>query len=485
MGISNSSQVQFKLYTSSLSNFKTWIESNKSSNIGTIFFITQERTIYLDGLYYGFGTSGIQGIQSDIGDIQSDIQALETWQEQIGTQTSGLTGATNTLIQWVSALSEKFNGSSIIGQQGPSPDLDTTISIYDGQGPVNAVDAINKLAAKLNTLAGSDGAVTSVQGAAETGKFVSSIGKQGNIITVTYTQPEDTDVKFNGATSGQISITGDNVQEGFQSVAAQLNGHQTRIAAAETEISGTQSRVAALEGTVSSSIQGVQSEISSKISELKGTIPEGFTGNQTVGGAIQKALDVESTLNTLTDSGQVAQNAQKIENLIAELRDLEGESGDLVGTLIDKLEVLLQYANTRTQDGSQPGGGYYNVNGHQSNTLQGIISELEDEIADEIAALGTASAQGYQSAIEALDAEVNAGNTTTATQSTASSHIGVQVTEVDGKLTEIKTFENDIASAQQLTTVGNQAANADVNAATALTRLTWTVIGEPEPEPEP
>lgn len=453
MDIRNTSQVQFKLYTSSLSNFTTWIESNKSSNIGTIFFLTQEKTIYLDGLYYGLGASGVQG-------IQSDIQALETWQSKIGNETEGLTTATKSLIQWVSELSQKFNGSSITGPngfQGPSPDLDKTISVYGAQGPVNAVDAINKLAAKLNTLAGSDGAVTSVQGTAEPGKFVSNIDKQGNVITVTYTQIEDTNVKFNGAQSQDIKITGDNVQEGFQSVAGHLNTQKITL-------DGAQGRITTLEGTVSSNIAGVQTEIGLKNAELKteiiGDIPEGFTGNQTVGGAIQKALDVESTLNTLTDSGQVAQNAQKIENLIAELRDLEGEPGDLVGTLIDKLEVLLQYANTDTIDSQQ---GYYRVNGHQSNTLQGIINELESKINT----VGTTGAQAE------IDAKINALDGTQGAQTT---HIDVTVVQEDGKIKSVTLHENDIASAAQLETVGNQAA-------TALTRLTWTVIGEPEPEP--
>ena len=448
----NNSQIKFKLYTGSLESFKQW--SGKSESPGDIFFLTQEKTIYLDGIYYGLGASGVSS-------IQSDIQALETWQEQIGTQTSGLTGATNTLIKWVSALSEQFNGSSIIGQQGPSPALNTNISVYGAQGPVNAVDAINKLAEKLNTLAGSEGAVTGVQGAAEAGNFVSNIGKQGNVITVTYTKIEDTDVKFNEATSGQISITGDNVQKGFQSVAGHLNTQKITL-------DGAQSRITTLEGTVSSSIAGVQTEIGLKKAEVKseiiGTIPTGFTGSQTVGGAIQKALDVESTLNTLTNSGQVAQNAQKIENLIAELRDLEGESGDLVGTLIDKLEVLLQYASTTNDNGEQGGQGYYSVNSGYQNTLQGIIDALEDKID----ALGTANTQGYESAIEALDSEVIGYQ----------AHIGVQVTEVDGKLSEIKVTENDIASATELTTVGTQAAHADAAAANALTQLTWIVIGQ-------
>jgi hypothetical protein len=129
-----------------------------------------------------------------------------------------------------------------------------------------------------------------------------------------------------------------------------------------------------------------------------------------------------------------SQNAQTIQNIIAELEGSTATAG--WSTLVDKLSGM-----TYVNDGATV-----------------TASTVAEYVEARIAAVNAANAEG----IEGLDATV--GSTVIA----ADKHVAVQVTEVDGKLTDVTVVEDDIASATALAALDTTAVKS-VNGATGNT----------------
>ena len=77
--------------------------------------------------------------------------------------------------------------------------------------------------------------------------------------------------------------------------------------------------------------------------------------------------------------------------------------------------------------------------------------------------------------IAKLDATVR-GNLTQNDAIAANKHVGVKVVETDGKLTEVKVVEKDIASAASLTALTSTVNELSEKVENQGSQLTWTVI---------
>ena len=68
------------------------------------------------------------------------------------------------------------------------------------------------------------------------------------------------------------------------------------------------------------------------------------------------------------------------------------------------------------------------------------------------------------------------GQLTEADKVEATKHVGVKVVETDGKLTEVKVVEDDIASKQELSALKQEVSNIKNTVTSQGNQLTWKVI---------
>ena len=421
----NKTLVQFQLCTE-----KTKLGT---PDAGTIVFIQDTKELYLDGNCYGLSAT--------------DAEALSTATSNISTLTTNFNAhlqLTNGLVDYVKNLRKFADGATDNNLEGP-----VLITRDSGvlQGKDNVKAAINALAEAVDTLKAH--VWTAVTKPDNAGQFATSVtqGTDGSI-TVTYKNVESTDVKR--TEEQQASIAGATVEDALGTLknaaeAAQNTANQN--ASDITVIKGTG------DGSISKAVSDAKSEL---IGTGEGVWAEGELKTLTKLRDLIKANAAKiSTLQGVDDG-----TAEKLEAIVNELKTA-GENGDFAGTLLDK---FLQLYGT-------PEDGKYTANGGKHTTLQEIINAIETRITT----VNDTLSGSLTSTIQGLDA-TKRGQLTEADAVEDTKHVGVKVVETDGKLTEVKVVEKDIASAASLTALASTVTELSEKVENQGSQLTWTVI---------
>ena len=424
--ITNSTQVQFQLSASR--------DKLGAPAAGTIVFIQKSKELYLDGVYYGLSTDDAAKLEKAV----TDISALTT-------SANEHLQLTETLVNYVKNLRKFADGATDNSLEGP------VLTTHDEgvlQGKDNVVDAIDALAAAVDKLKAH--VWTAVTKPGDAGQFATSVtqGTDGSI-TVTYKDAMSTDVKR--TEEQQASIAGATVEDALGTLknaaeAAQNTANQN--ASDITVIKGTG------DGSISKAVSDAKSEL---IGTGEGVWAEGELKTLTKLRDLIKANAAKiSTLQGIDDG-----TAERLEAIVNELKTA-GENGEFAGTLLDKFLTLY---------GTPTDGKFTVFDGDPQTTLQGIIDAIETRITN----INTALSNSLTSTIEGLDATVR-GQLTEADEVDGNNHVGVKVVETDGKLTEVKVVEKDIASAASLTALTATVTELSEKVENQSGQLTWTVI---------
>lgn len=424
--ITNSTQVQFQLSASR--------DKLGTPAAGTIVFIQKSKELYLDGVYYGLSTDDAEKLEKAVTDI-SALTASVNEHLQL----------TETLLNYVKNLRKFADGATDNSLEGP------VLTTHDSgvlQGKNNVVDAIDALAAAVDTLKAH--VWTAVTKPGDAGQFATSVTQNTDgSITVDYADVKSTDVKRD---ANQNGIDGATVEDALVTL-------KNAAEAAQNTANQNASDITVIKGTGDGSISKAVSDAKS---ELIGTGEGVWVGDEAKTLTHLRELITANAKQIEGLTGVDSETATKISNIIEELKQVsDSEAGDFANTLLDKLLAL--YGN--------PEDGKYTANGGKHTTLQEIINAIETRITD----VNNALSGSLTSTIEGLDA-TKSGQLTEADKVVDGKHVGVKVVETDGKLTEVKVVENDIASAEALTNLTIEVGKLSEKVTNQGAQLTWTVV---------
>ena len=422
----NKTQVQFQLCNSA--NLGT-------PAAGTIVFIQDTEQLYLDGTYYGLSTK-------DAADLKTAVKDIGTLNGKV----SGLTSMSQSLVAYVANLRKFADGAAENSTEGP------VLTTHDSgvlKGKDNVKAAIDALATAVDRL--NVKAWTVVTKPGDAGQFATSVtqGTDGSI-TVSYADVKSTDVKRD--TTQQQSIAGATVEAALETLKEKAN-------AAQNKADENASKIEAINGNGDGSISKAVSDAKS---DLIGLVEGVWVGDEakTLTHLRELIKNNADTIGNLTNLD--TEKANQISKIIAELRQIsDNEEGSFANTLLDKLLVL--YGN--------PTDGKYRVNGADKTALQDIINAIETEITN-----------GDKAVTGAITTEINKLDATQRGQLTVDDtletgkHVGVKVVETDGKLTEVKVVENDIASQESLNDLTTKVDSLSEKVTNQGGQLTWKVI---------
>lgn len=421
----NKTQVQFQLCTQK-ANLGT-------PTVGTIVFIQDTEELYLDGVYYGLSKDDAATLAKAVTDISGLTGSV-----------NGLTTISNSLLAYVKNLRKFADGAAENSTTGP------VLTTHDSgvlTGTTNVKDAIDALATAVDRL--NVKSWTAVTKPGDAGQFATSVeqGTDGSI-TVSYTDVKSTDVKRD--TTQQQSIAGATVEAALETLKGQAAAAQAKADANETAIR-------TINGTGDGSISKAVSDAKEA---LIGTGVNVWDGEEAKTLTHLRELIKANAGQISTLLGVDKDTAAKLTAIINELQTA-GENGDFAGTLLDKFLTLY----------GTPKDGKYDVNGGKETTLQGIINAIETRITN----VNNTLSGNLTSAIQDLDA-TQRGHLTTNDEVDGNNHVGVKVVETDGKLTEVKVVEKDIASASDLTALTSRVDEIKNTVDSQGGQLTWKVI---------
>lgn len=399
---------------------------------GTIVFIQDTKELYLDGTYYGLSTDAAKTLSDAVANIGTLTDGV-----------SGLVDVTTNLTTYVANLRKFADGAAANSATGPV--LKTREGVLTGK--TNVKDAIDALAAAVDTLNAHKWTAVTKPGNA--GQFATSVeqGIDGSI-TVKYADVKSTDVKR--TTEQQASITGATVEAALETLKGKAKAAQDKADANATAI-----------GVINGTGEGsISKAVSDAKSELIGTGEGVWAADEVKTLTKLRDLIKANATQISTLQGVDKDTAAKLTAIVNELKTA-GENGDFAGTLLDKFLTLY----------GTPTDGQYDVNGGKQTTLQGIISAIETRITN----VNTALSNSLTSTIQGLDA-TKRGQLTEADEVEDTKHVGVKVVETDGKLTEVKVVEKDIASAQALSNLTTTVNGINDKVTSQGNQLTWTVI---------
>lgn len=427
-----------------IENNKTQVQFQLSANrdklgtpaAGTIVFIKDTKELYLDGVYYGLSTT-------DAATLAQAVANLGTLDQTVHDHLN----LTNGLVNYVANLRKFADGEAVNSAEGP-----VLITRPEGvlKGKDNVKAAIDALATAVDKLTGHTW--TAVNKPSNAGQFATSVEqKDDGSITVSYADVKSTDVKRD---TNQNDIEGATVEDALVTLKGKAEAAQAKADANETAIgviNGNKDQA----GSIANAVKVAKEE-------LIGTGVGVWVGNEA-----QTLTHLRELIKTNADTiGNLTKldtdKANQISKIIDELRQVsDNEEGSFANTLLDKLLVL--YGN--------PIDGKYTVNGTDKTALQDIITAIENEIS-----AGDNTVTGkITTEINKLDATVR-GQLTEADALETGKHVGVKVVETDGKLTEVKVVENNIASASELTALSTKVDQIKNTVDSQGSQLTWKVI---------
>ena len=414
--ITNSTQVQFQICP---------LKTNLGTpDAGNIVFIKDTNELYLDGTYYGLSAN--------------DAAALKTATQNIATLTGGvsdLTQAIGLLTNYVQNLRKFADGATEITLEGP------VLTTHDSgvlQGKDNVKAAIDALAAAVDTLKAHTW--TAVNKDPRDPKFATSVtqGTDGSI-HVDYDDAMSTDVKRETNKNG---IEGATVEDALRTLKGNLdttNQNVSNNASAITKINGPENET----GSIANAVKVAKEALIGMKPDVWGADEEH---------TLTQLRELISTLNGLD-----ADTATRLKAIVDELKNADGTATgiDLANTLLDKFLQL--YDN--------PTDGKFRVNEQDRTRLQDIITEIETEIGEKI-----------NGAIQGLNATISDQLAKDADTVVAGKHVGVKVVEENGELTSVTVVEDDIASANELSTLKTEVSGIKTTVEKHEGQLTWKVI---------
>lgn len=426
----NKTQVQFQLCKTK-ANLGT-------PAAGTIVFIQDTNELYLDGTYYGLSTAAAKELST----ATSNISTLTT-------NFNSHLELTKTLTTYIANLRKFADGADANSTEGP---VLTTHNSGVLTGKTNVKDAIDALAAAVDQL--NVKVWTEVNKPTDAGQFATSVtqGTDGSI-TVSYADVKSIDVKRD---ENQNGIAGATVEEALVTLKGKAEAAQAKADA---------------NGTAIEKINGPENETGSIANAVKVAKEELIGTGENVWAADEvktltklRELITANAKKISTLQGVDDGTAAKLEAIVNELKNADGnnvEGFDFANTLLDKFLTLY----------GTPNNGEYTVNSGKQTTLQGIINAIETRITN----VNNTLSGNLTSTIEGLDATVR-GQLTEADGLEAGKHVGVKVVETDGKLTEVKVVEDNIASASDLNALTTTVTNLSNKVDSQGSQLTWTVV---------
>lgn len=406
---------------------------------GTIVFIKDTKELYLDDTYYGLSTGDAAKLEQAVTDI------------------SGLTSTVNQhlsltkdLMTYVTNLRKFADGADVNSTTGPVL-IKRPEGVLKGQNNVQA--AIDALAIAVDQLNAKVWKAVNKPGNAA--KFATSVTQETDgSIKVEYADVMSTDVKR--TTEQQASIAGATVEAALETLKGQAAAAQAKANANETAIGVINGDGA---GSISKAVSDAKSEL---IGKLIGTGEGVWDGDEAKTLTHLRDLIKANAGQIQSLTGLDEQKATQITNIINELKQVtDSEAGDFANTLLDKLLTLY----------GTPTDGKFDVNGEKKTTLQDIINTINTRITT----VNNTLSGNLTSTIAGLDA-TKRGQLTEADKVVDGKHVGVKVVETDGKLTEVKVVEDNIASKSDLTALTATVTELSEKVENQGGQLTWTVI---------
>lgn len=426
--ITNSTQVSFKICPLKV-NLGT-------PAAGDIVFIQDTNELYLDGVYYGLSKTVAETLAQAVTDISSLNESV-----------NGLTTISSSLLTYVKNLRKFADGADANSTEG------LVLTTHDSGvliGKTNVKDAIDALADAVDLLNGHTWKEVTKPG--DAGQFATSVtqGTDGSI-RVSYADVKSTDVKRD--TTQQNSIAGATVEAALETLKGQAAAAQAKADANETAI-----------GTINGTGEGsISKAVSDAKSELIGTGEGVWDADE-----VKTLTKLRELIKTNTEtigalSSADAETLQKLTAIVNELKNADGEATgmDFANTLLDKFLTLY----------GTPTDGKYTANGGKHTTLQEIINAIETRITN----VNNTLSGNLTSTIQGLDA-TQRGQLTEGDALETGKHVGVKVVETDGKLTEVKVVEDNIASASDLTALTTRVDEIKNKVEIQGGQLTWKVI---------
>lgn len=414
--ITTNSVINFVLWTRSLSDFKAAVELDESPIVASnIYFIAADKTIYLDGVYYGV-----------TGD---DLTSLTT---AISTNANAIQG----IASIIAAPIQVHN----IAEDGQDPQYAyTTISA--------ALSYLDQQIESLQTQAGSGSVASQISSAIATLKDSLDATVKANLdendaITEGHkvgVKVVETDGKLTSVTVVENDIASASALTTAQNAINTLNGDNTTTGSVAKSIKDASDLLIGTQGA-----QGTEESIRGAKAYA----------DAAAAAAQQAAENAAAELVNSLAGDNWAENAKTVKNIIDELSD----SGNAdFATFIDKVRGDYTYGN---------------------QGQQGVKGYIDEKVANAINTAATNASASATGLINDLDATVSDNYTEGSGDNPSaptSGHVGIKITEDNGKLTSVDILESDIASAATLSSVSSTV-NSNSQAITNLqNQLKWIV----------
>lgn len=420
-----------------LSHGKTVLDVPDGVQPGDIIFYEDKHQIIVD--------SKVFGVTDDQASAISEIAGIKTRVEMT-------TELSTTILAILRDTRSKLDGATL-GKQGWTGAQ--SIQGIQGIQTDNTVAAINALNAYINGI--QTRLNNTVAGVASVNDLTGAVKLNGTNISTT---------SGAGPMFGQQTL-----DTAFKGVQFNIDGIQGRLdddeEAMNRAISGVQgqinSAVTGIQTQLGESISGVQTEFDTKLGDFGNQSAKSYVDNV----AAETLEGAQKTAKTYVDELAGTDWTDKAKTVQAIIKELSDSGNPEFESFIDKVRGDYSYDGN---GGQQSVKGYIDhaVGSAQSGaqTLAGTAETNANDYTDtKIAGLDGTQSDNYNNG------------------SVISGHVGVQVTQEDGKIKSIDIVENDIASATALQSVQTELVGAQSKIGAAETKidnvenqLTWRVV---------
>ena len=364
--IQTGNQINFVLYTKSLTDFKL-----VTKDASTLYFILDDRTIYLDGVYYGVNKSELNVLDNRIASNTSSINSLI---DNVNTITS--------IIAAPIEVGDNGSGYTYTTISGALKYLDQTVSVLQTQaGGDSVANQILAAIQKLDTDKVAGGTITDNVLTVDSGNHVAVriIETDGIISGLTVVESDIASASALSALSQTVSSNKTELESKIEAAKTELIGNSTDASSLVT-INAAKNYAKTLVNELSENLSGADQDMLETLNAIKAELEDPTNAN-----GLSSFLDkINAILNGFelnsTESGYTTiKNYIDAINtaLTTTINSLDGSSVKTVNSILPSNgNVTLGGANINVTNYSNT-----NISGNvvQTDTVNNAIAKVENK----------------------------------------------------------------------------------------------------------